>query len=106
MSEVTRARARTQEGVVVSDAMDKTIVVNVKRKIRHPRYGKFVTVSKRFKAHDETNQCHVGDRVVIAESRPLSRQKRWRLSAILEAAVRDSPDVAEVSAVPEASDAE
>ena len=106
MSEQERARARTQEGVVVSNAMHKTIVVSVKRKIRHRHYGKYVMVQKQFKAHDETNSCELGDRVVIAESRPLSKSKRWRLRRIVERAVVDSPDVAEVAALPEGGEAE
>jgi len=106
MSDETRARARTQEGIVVSNAMDKTIVVTVKRKIRHPDYGKYVMVQKQFKAHDETNTCEVGDRVIIAESRPLSKSKRWRLRQVVERAVTDSPDVAEVAALPAEGEAE
>jgi small subunit ribosomal protein S17 len=105
MSEQERARTRTQEGVVVSNAMDKTIVVVVKRKIRHARYGKYVTVHKRFMAHDEANTCEVGDLVVIAESRRLSKSKRWRLRQVVERAITDSPDVAEVSAIPEVGEA-
>lgn len=101
-----RTRTRTQEGLVASSAMNKSIVVSVKRKIRHPRYNKFVTVTKRFMAHDEENAAAIGDRVLIVESRPLSRSKRWRLRTILERAVQDSPDVAEVAAIPEAGDTE
>ena len=89
MAERERSRSRTREGVVVSTAMDKTIVVSVRRRVRYPRYRKTITLSKKFLAHDETNSCNVGDRVVIAESRPLSRRKRWRLRAVLERAVKD-----------------
>jgi small subunit ribosomal protein S17 len=78
----------------------------VKRKIRHPHYGKFVMVQKQFKAHDEANTCEVGDRVVIAESRPLSKSKRWRLRQVVERAVVDSPDVAQVAALPEDGEAQ
>ena len=70
MAEKERPRTRTQEGLVVSSAMNKSIVVRVKRKIRHRRYNKYVTVSKRYMAHDEENSCADGDRVIIAESRP------------------------------------
>lgn len=89
MSEQVRSRARTREGVVVSAAMDKTIVVSVKRKIKHAQYKKYINVSKRYVAHDETNQCAVGDRVVIRESRPLSKHKRWRLRAVVDKAIED-----------------
>ena len=66
-------------GVVVSDRMDKTIVVLVSKLVRHPKYGRVIKTRKRFKAHDEKNEARVGDKVQIAECRPLSRQKRWRL---------------------------
>ena len=89
MAEQERPRARTREGVVVSSAMDKTIVVAVRRRVRYPRYRKYVTVSKKFMAHDERNECGVGDRVVISESRPLSKNKRWRLRSVLERAKKD-----------------
>jgi small subunit ribosomal protein S17 len=77
---------KTREGVVVSDAMQKTRVVEVDRVFRHPRYDRVVRVSKRLKAHDESNESHVGDRVVIEETRPLSKEKRWRIRAILSRA--------------------
>jgi len=86
MAERDRPRRRTREGVVVSSAMDKTIVVSVSRRVRYPRYRKTITLSKRFLAHDEKNECNVGDRVVICESRPLSKRKRWRLRSIVERA--------------------
>jgi small subunit ribosomal protein S17 len=70
-------------GVVVSDKMDKTVVVAVENRAPHPKYGKIVVQTKRYKAHDEENQCHVGDRVRIQETRPLSRTKRWVVSDIL-----------------------
>ncbi len=73
-------------GVVTSASMEKSITINVVRRLRHPIYGKFVKRSKKFMAHDETNQCNVGDTVKITESRPLSKKKRWRLVEILEKA--------------------
>lgn len=68
---------RILQGVVVSDKMDKTVVVKVERRVRHPLYGKIVTLSKKYKAHDEANICKDGDKVQIQESRPLSKDKRW-----------------------------
>lgn len=76
------AKGKTREGVVVSDAMQKTRVVRIERVFRHPRYERVIRVSKKLKAHDEANQSHVGDRVVIEETRPLSRDKRWRIRSI------------------------
>ena len=70
-------------GNVVSNKMDKTVVVMVTRRRQHPRYKKYIEYSKKFKVHDETNACNVGDRVKIAETRPLSREKRWRVVEIL-----------------------
>jgi len=74
------------QGVVVSDKMDKTIVVEIMMRKLHPLYKKYVTRSKRFKAHDETNEAHLGDTVRVEECRPLSRDKRWRLIEIVERA--------------------
>jgi small subunit ribosomal protein S17 len=74
---------RTREGVVVSDAMQKTRVVKIERVYRHPRYQRVVTMSKTLKAHDEGNASKVGDRVVIEETRPLSKEKRWRIRTVL-----------------------
>jgi small subunit ribosomal protein S17 len=71
-------------GVVVSNKMDKTIVVTVKRKVMHPIYGKFVNKTSKFYAHDDQNTCNVGDTVKIMETRPLSKQKNWRLVEIIE----------------------
>jgi len=71
-------------GVVVSNKMDKTIVVSVSRKMRHPIYGKFVNKSSKYYAHDENNTCSIGDTVKIMETRPLSKTKRWRLVEIIE----------------------
>jgi len=73
-------------GQVVSDKMDKTVVVVVETRKRHPLYDKVIQVTKRYKAHDEKNDCHVGDRVQIVESRPLSGEKRWVVEAVLERA--------------------
>ncbi|MEQ9188008.1 MAG: 30S ribosomal protein S17 [Cryomorphaceae bacterium] len=73
-------------GVVTSDKMDKSIVVTVSRKMKHAKYGKFVNVSKKFVAHDEKNECGIGDSVKIMEIRPLSKRKRWRLVEIVEKA--------------------
>ena len=73
-------------GVVVSNKMDKSIVVLVERKVKHPKYGKFVKRSTRFMAHDEKNECNIGDTVRIMETRPLSKTKRWRVVKIVERA--------------------
>ena len=75
-------------GVVVSDKMQKTVVVAVENRAPHPKYGKIVVKTKRYKAHDEENQCKVGDRVRIQETRPLSRTKRWTIAEILESVDR------------------
>lgn len=77
---------KSRIGVVVSDKMDKTIVVAVVRKVKHPLYKKYVTRTKKFKAHDELNECVVGDKVEIVETRPLSKDKCWRLSRVIEKA--------------------
>lgn len=82
-----RGRKKVLQGVVVSVTNDKSIVVRVNRRLRHPVYGKFVNRSKKFMAHDEENACQLGDVVRIVESRPLSRRKRWRLSEILRHSV-------------------
>ena len=81
-----RGRRKTRVGVVVSDRMDKTVVVLVERRYAHPLYGKQVTRSKKYHAHDENNEFQVGDRVRITETRPLSKLKRWRVSALIEKA--------------------
>ena len=77
---------KTRVGTVVSDKMDKTIVVQVERRIRHPLYGRIITRRRKFKVHDENNAASVGDRVRIMETRPLSKEKRWRLVEIVEKA--------------------
>jgi small subunit ribosomal protein S17 len=74
---------KTREGVVVSDAMLKTRVVRIERVYRHPQYQRVIRMSKKLKAHDEANASHVGDRVLIEETRPLSKDKRWRIREIL-----------------------
>ena len=80
------AETKTREGVVVSDKMTKTRVVMIERVYRHPRYERVITRSKRLKAHDETNASKVGDRVLIEETRPLSKDKRWRILQVLATA--------------------
>jgi small subunit ribosomal protein S17 len=79
-------RRKVREGIVVSDAQDKTAVVAVIERVRHPRYAKTVQRTKRMHAHDETNDAHKGDRVRIAETRPTSKLKRWRVVEVLERA--------------------
>ena len=79
-------RRKTRDGTVVSDAMDKTVVVAVIERVRHPRYAKTVQRTKRVHAHDEANDLRVGDRVRVAETRPLSKTKRWRVVEVLERA--------------------
>ena len=81
---VERNLRKTKLGVVSSNRMDKTITVNVERKVKHPLYGKFVKKTTRFHAHDEKNECSIGDTVKIMESRPLSKTKRWRLVEVVE----------------------
>ena len=83
---VARGRRKVRTGVVVSDAMDKTVVVRISTAFRHPMYGKTVRRSSRFNAHDEANDAHVGDKVRIMETRPLSKTKRWRVVDVLERA--------------------
>ena len=82
-----RGKRKVVQGIVVSNAMDKTIVVKVSRRLRHPLYGKFINRSKNFKAHDENNVSRVGDEVKIMESRPISKDKRWRLLETVKQAV-------------------
>jgi small subunit ribosomal protein S17 len=82
-----RGKAKVREGVVVSDKMDKTVVVLVQRLVQHSKYKKYLRQRTKVKAHDEGNRCGVGDRVLIAEIRPLSREKRWCVRSVLEKAV-------------------
>ncbi len=77
---------KTRVGIVTSDKMDKTIVVSIIDNVKHPLYGKIVKRTYKLKAHDENNECHIGDRVKVMETRPLSKDKRWRLVEIVEKA--------------------
>ncbi|MFV9672201.1 MAG: 30S ribosomal protein S17 [Acidimicrobiia bacterium] len=81
-----RGRRKIRVGVVVSDARDKTVTVEVRDSKRHPKYGKTVPVRKRFHAHDEANDAHVGDTVRIVETRPISKSKHWRVDEVMERA--------------------
>ena len=81
-----RGMRKTRIGVVVSDKMDKTIVVAIRTRVKHPLYGKIMNRTNKVKAHDEENQCGIGDTVKIMETRPLSKDKRWRLVEIIEKA--------------------
>ncbi|MFP4475899.1 MAG: 30S ribosomal protein S17 [Desulfatibacillaceae bacterium] len=83
----TRGSRKRLIGTVVSDKMDKTVVVTIDRFVKHPLYKKYVRRRVRYSAHDEANTCGVGDRVLITETRPLSKSKRWRVSRIIEKAV-------------------
>ncbi|MCX7748598.1 MAG: 30S ribosomal protein S17 [Clostridia bacterium] len=83
---VERALRKTRVGKVVSDKMDKTIVVAIETSVKHPLYGKIVKRTYKLKAHDEKNECKIGDRVKVMETRPLSKEKRWRLVEIVEKA--------------------
>jgi len=84
--EQKRGMRKTRIGVVVSDKMDKTVVVAVETLVQHPLYKKTIKRTTKFKAHDENNECRVGDKVLIMETRPLSKEKRWRVVQILERA--------------------
>ncbi|MBQ0130390.1 MAG: 30S ribosomal protein S17 [Bacteroidales bacterium] len=84
--ELTRNLRKERIGVVVSNKMDKSIVVEIERREKHPIYGKFIKKTSRFMAHDEKNDCNIGDTVRIMETRPLSRHKHWRLVEIIERA--------------------
>jgi len=83
---VERGNRKTRMGKVVSDKMEKTIVVAVETKVKHPLYGKIINRTTKFKAHDENNDAKINDRVLIMETRPLSKDKRWRLVEVLEKA--------------------
>jgi small subunit ribosomal protein S17 len=85
-AETERGRRKTRTGTVVSDKMDKTVVVKVERRLAHPLYGKQVTRTKKYHAHDEKNEYNIGDVVRISETRPLSKLKRWRVSELVERA--------------------
>lgn len=86
MSTEERSLRKTKTGLVTSNKMKKSIVVSVERKEKHPIYGKFINKTSKFMAHDETNTCGIGDKVLIMETRPLSKNKKWRLVEILEKA--------------------
>ena len=81
-----QGRPKSRVGVVTSNKMAKTVVVLVERRVRHPKYGKFVTRRMKCKAHDENNACQIGDKVLIVETRPLSKDKRWRVAETIETA--------------------
>jgi small subunit ribosomal protein S17 len=83
---VSRGYRKVREGLVVSDKMDKTVVVVVEDRVKHPKYGKVIRRTKKYRAHDGANECGVGDRVLLMETRPLSATKRWRVAQILEKA--------------------
>jgi len=80
-------RRKTQVGIVISDKMDKTVTVLVERLAKHPIYKKYIRKRAKFKAHDEHNVCRIGDKVLIVETRPLSKEKRWRVREVVEKAV-------------------
>ncbi|MGD8371646.1 MAG: 30S ribosomal protein S17 [Syntrophobacterales bacterium] len=82
-----RTLRKTQTGIVISNKMDKTVVVQVDRLVKHPTYKKYVRRRSKYTAHDESNACQMGDRVLIRETRPLSKTKRWQVSQIVEKAV-------------------
>jgi small subunit ribosomal protein S17 len=77
--EIIEKKSNTLKGVVVSDKMDKTVVVSVSRFVKHPKYGKYYSISKKYKAHDEGNKCKVGDKVEIVETRPISKDKKFKI---------------------------
>jgi len=81
-----RGIRKTRTGVVVSDKMDKTVVIAIKTRVRHPLFGKIMNRTTKLKAHDENNQCGIGDRVLVMETRPISREKHWRVVEIIEKA--------------------
>ena len=85
-ADATRNNRKTREGLVVSNKMDKTAVVAVIERVRHPKYGKFMMRTKKLYAHDETNDANIGDKVRVMETRPLSKNKRWRVVEIMERA--------------------
>ena len=85
-SKSERGTPKSRIGVVTSNKMTKTVVVVVERRMKHGQYGKYLTVKKKYKAHDETNACKIGDKVRISETRPMSKEKRWRVAEIIEKA--------------------
>ncbi len=82
----TRALRKTRTGIVTSNAMNKTVIVKIETNVKHPLYKKIIKRTNKFKAHDENNECNEGDKVKIMETRPLSKDKRWRVAEILEKA--------------------
>jgi small subunit ribosomal protein S17 len=84
--EIKRNLRKERVGIITSDKMDKTVVVSVERKVKHPKYGKFVKFTKKFHAHDDENNCNAGDTVRIMETRPMSKTKKWRVVEIIERA--------------------
>ena len=86
VTETARGFRKTREGLVVSDKMDKTVVVAVEDRVKHALYGKIIRRTTKYKAHDEANECGIGDRVRLMETRPLSATKRWRVIEVLEKA--------------------
>lgn len=98
MTTETRGLRKTREGVVISDKMDKTVVVLVERLVRHPMYGRVMRRRKKYAAHDDASECRVGDRVRIIECRPMSRTKSWRVVEVLRKA--EAPDVQEEAVKP------
>jgi len=84
----TEKRTRVVTGKVVSNKMDKTVTVLLERRVKHPVYGKYITRSSKIHAHDENNQCNIGDTVTVAETRPISRTKTWKLLEVVESAVQ------------------
>lgn len=84
MEMTERAGRKVREGVVVSNSMDKTVVIEQRRRVPHPIYKRYITLTKKFYAHDEKNECQVGDFVRIMETRPLSKMKRWRVVEVIE----------------------
>ena len=86
MAELERNERKVRDGIVVSDKMDKTVVIAIKDKAKHPLYKKTINKTKKLKAHDENNECGIGDTVRIVETRPLSKDKRWRVVEIIEKA--------------------
>lgn len=81
---VKKKQAKTMIGTVVSNKMDKTVVVSIERMILHPVYHKYVRMRRKYKAHDENNECGIGDRVIVVQSKPISKDKRWRVKKIVE----------------------
>ena len=90
----SRGLRKERSGLVVSDRMQKTVVVSIERRVMHPRYKKVLKRRTKVKAHDERGQCHVGDRVLIVECRPLSRDKRWRVTRVIERSLVAAPSPA------------